>query len=261
MASRVASYLSRRRGLAFMPTKTSASTVMAICTPFEHNLSSKSAMLVVPPLLEAVRGLDVGSRPFRIVSHMTDDGLAFNCAYFHSTSAFTSYRSWFVEKALTPGGDLYASHQMAFEDPAEMPDAATWLWGTGQKTLSDTRMGEYQIGMGTRYSRMIFRDAAARAEAEEMVLTPEYEARRNEILEAAGISYFGRLVMADESGNGWFTSSQYGSHGDAQKGIAAVRKLMGAEMDRWYSRYDTVSGSIASTWLVTPPDREVGGSR
>ena len=153
--------LLRRRGLAFMPTPATSSTVMAMVSPFEHNLShgGDSAMLVVPPLLKAIRGLDESSRPLRIVSHETDDGRAFNCAYFDSSVSFANYRNWFVEKAITPGGEYHAAHQAAFEDPSAMPSAESWLWGVGERVLSDTRFGKYQLGMGTRYSRMLFPDA------------------------------------------------------------------------------------------------------
>ena len=272
------------RRFAFMPTPTSAKTVLAVVNPFEHSLSGTNAMLVVPPLLQAIRSLEETSRPYRIVSHETDDGRAFNCAYFDGAESYSNYRTWFVKHALTPGGTYYAAHAAAFEEAGSMPSGETWMWGVGQRTLSDTRAGAYQIGMGQRYSRMIFRDAAARAEAEEAVLTPGFEERLSRGMEAAGISYHGRLVMSDESGDGWFTQSRYGSLEDAHRGTALVRMLLHAEMERregacvehthngalrakpagfsiyrWFASYETITGRIASTWLVTPPDRQVGG--
>ena len=254
----------RARTLAFQPTPATASTVMAVCNPFEHNLSEDSAMLVAPPLLHAIRQLGEESRPLRIVSHETYDGRAFNCAYFSDAATFVSYRKWFASEALTAGGEYHAAHKLAFEDPSEMPSSVdTWLWGVGKQTLSDTRTGEYQIGFGTRYSRMLFRSAEARAEAEATVLTPAFERRLKTGMEAAGIAYHGRLVMVDEGGDqgGWFTTTRYGSREDAHRGTAAVRMLLADEMERWFASYETITGSIASTWLVTPPPREVGRER
>ena len=252
------------RRFAFMPTPTSAKTVLAVVNPFEHSLSGTNAMLVVPPLLQAIRSLEETSRPYRIVSHETDDGRAFNCAYFSDAATFVSYRKWFASEALTAGGEYHAAHKLAFEDPSEMPSSVdTWLWGVGKQTLSDTRTGEYQIGFGTRYSRMLFRSAEARAEAEATVLTPAFERRLKTGMEAAGIAYHGRLVMVDEGGDqgGWFTTTRYGSREDAHRGTAAVRMLLADEMERWFASYETITGSIASTWLVTPPPREVGRER
>ena len=40
--------------------------------------------------------------------------------------------------------------------------------------LSDSRFGEYQLGMAVRYSRMVFRDEAAKQEAERTALTTEF---------------------------------------------------------------------------------------
>ena len=42
------------------------------------------------------------------------------------------------------------------------------------QVLSDSRFGEYQLGMAVRYSRMVFRDDAAKQEAERTALTTEF---------------------------------------------------------------------------------------
>ena len=243
----------------FMSTPTTASTVICITNPFEHNIDAESAFMVPPPLIDAIRSLPKDSRPTRIVSHETDDGRAFNCAYFEDAQNFRNYRDWFAKHALSSTGSLYEVHEAAFQCATEVPNTDTWLWGLGHSTLSDTRSGEYHVGMGTRYSRMIFHDAMARVEAENTVLTPAFEERLQSGMDAAGINYLGRLVMIDESGGGWFTTTRYGSVQDAAKGTAAVRMLLAEEISRWFTRYETITGSVASTWSVTSPPRDVDG--
>ena len=44
------------------------------------------------------------------------------------------------------------------------------------QVLSDSRFGEYQLGMAVRYSRMVFRDEAVKDEAERAALTTEFGA-------------------------------------------------------------------------------------
>ena len=46
------------------------------------------------------------------------------------------------------------------------------------QVLSDSRFGEYQLGMAVRYSRMVFRDEGAKQEAEQAALTTEFGAPR-----------------------------------------------------------------------------------
>ena len=83
---------------------------------------------------------------------------------------------------------IKVAHKLAFEDPSEMPNARRRHVAVGrrQAALSDTRTGEYQIGFGTRYSRMLFRSAEARAEAEATVLTPAFERRLKTGMEGGG---------------------------------------------------------------------------
>ena len=100
---------------------------------------------------------------------------------------------------------------------------------------------------------MLFRDASAKADAEQAAVDPQFEAQIAREMEEAGIAYYGRLVMAAPGGDGgWFTKSRYGSLLDAQRGTWLVREMFAKEMDRWFSSYETVTGSIASTHLVTP---------
>ena len=64
----------------------------------------------------------------------------------------------------------------AFNQRADMPTPETWLWGSGFEVLSDTRFGEYQLGMAVRYSRMVFRDDMMLKEAQREALTAEFGA-------------------------------------------------------------------------------------
>merc|ERR1711865_1039629 len=87
---------------------------------------------------------------------------------------------------------------------------------------------------------MMFRDAAAKADAEAAAVDPQFEAQ----IEHA---------MDQEGHGGWFTKSRYGSLLDAERGTWLIKELLfKQEMARWFSSYETVTGRIASTHLVTP---------
>ena len=121
--------------------------------------------------------------------------------------------------------------------------------------LSDSRFGEYQLGMAVRYSRMVFRDEAAKQEAERAALSTEFgapshartlastltshttataastEQRIAEGMNSAGVSYFGRLVTRGEGsaeGHQWISATRYGSVEDAHRGTAAVKEMLAA---------------------------------
>ena len=268
--------------MAFV-TGQSGREAMAVVSPFEHNVTfldqsqARAAMLGKPPLIEVIQQLGKSARPYQIISHATDDGRAFNCAYFDDTEVFEAYCSWFAQNALARDGKHHALYQESFEDPSTTPAASDWLWGCGQQLISDTRQEHYQLGMGSRYSRMIFRDEAAKIEASWALLGPEFgvllkrrpfcpytrpltfcrrfgcaEKRLAQGMADAGVEYHGRLVMMDESGEGWLTSSRFGSMQDAIKGTAAVKDLLSPEIERYFSRYETVAGSISSVWTLSP---------
>lgn len=243
---------------------------MAITRPFYHTTSLggdersarpshdpvRAAMRVVPPVFEAIKELDEARRPQRLLSHETDDGRAFNCAYFADGAALAAYKAWYMAEAVAPSGSLHHESTRAYEDPALMPKSEQeWLWGAGQQVLSDTRSASgHQLGQGTRYSKYRFVDGAARAEAERVALTPEFEERVAAGMRAAGVDYYGgRLVMLDESGEGWISSSDFGSLDDARRGAGVVDTLLRPELENWFASRETIVGSIASTWLVTLP--------
>ena len=150
-------------------------------------------------------------------------------------------------------GRLHEAWASRFRERDNLPTRDAWLWGVGQRVLSDTRVGEAQIGHGHRFSRMLFRDAAARADAMQAALDPQFEANIATEMADASIAYYGRLVMdAPGANGGWFTKSRYGSLVDAQRGTWLIGEIFEKEMGRWFSSYETVTGSIASTHLVTP---------
>ena len=246
-----------RRGLAFMPTQMESGGLLAVAKPFRPvapRTDGPFALRAVPPLLQAILKLGVSESPHRIIAYETESGEQFNAAYFDDEAAFAAYRAWFLAEAVQRGGQLHAAWAERFLDAAELPTSKDWLWGVGHSVLSDTRVGEYQLGHGHRYSRMMFRDAAAKADAEAAAVDPQFEARISDIMEQEGVVYYGRLVMSAQEGHGgWFTKSRYGSLLDAERGTWLIKELLfKQEMARWFSSYETVTGRIASTHLVTP---------
>ena len=173
---------------------------MTIVNPFVHRepqlADALQALPAVPTLLHAIKRYD--SRPFRIISHECEDGKLFNCAFFDSKADMSAYKAWYTACALTEGGKFHGPLSTAFADQSDMPTPETWLWGSGMEVtkrqrgrpplrfaevaatvaqvLSDSRFGEYQLGMAVRYSRMVFRDEAVKDEAERAALTTEFGA-------------------------------------------------------------------------------------
>ena len=190
----------QRRWKHFVPTPTGLSTTMTIVNPFVHRepqlADALQALPAVPTLLHAIKRYD--SRPFRIISHECEDGKLFNCAFFDSKADMSAYKAWYTACALTEGGKFHGPLSTAFADQSDMPTPETWLWGSGMEVtkrqrgrpplrfaevaatvaqvLSDSRFGEYQLGMAVRYSRMVFRDEAVKDEAERAALTTEFGA-------------------------------------------------------------------------------------
>lgn len=193
-----------------------------------------------PTLLNAIREFE--HRPFRIISHVCEDGKVFNCAFFDNATCLEEYNKWFITHALSAGGAFHEPLSTAFADPADMPTPDTWLWGCGREVLSDTRFGEYHLGMAVRYSRMVFRDAEAKREAEQAALTREFEQRIAKRMHDGGVSYFGRLVMSGEDSSEWISATRYGSIDDAHRGTAAVQDAFGPELGAWFSSYEYIIG-------------------
>jgi len=242
--------LTLRRQRHFVPTPTGLSTTMSVVNPFVLREPLQEAGQALPAvdnsdgkgrtLLSAIRSFE--HAPFRIISHECEDGKVFNCAFFDDANTMAEYNKWFISNALTTGGVYHEQLSTAFKQPADMPTPETWLWGSGFEVLSDTRFGEYQLGMAVRYSRMVFRDDALLKEAQREALTAEFEQRIAKGMHDADISYFGRLVMSGDGHNEWISASRYGSVDDAHRGTAAVKTLMAPELDKWFSSYDSVIG-------------------
>ena len=243
--------------MAFMPTAMTQSGVLVVAAPFQPSALPRKMrpfeLKATPPLLDAILKLDTASSPHRITAYEMADGTQFNCAAFDDEAASTAYCKFFADNAISPTGRLHEAWASRFESRAQLPTRDDWLWGVGQHVLSDTRVGETQIGHGHRFSRMLFRDAAARNDAMQAAIDPEFEANIAREMADAGVAYYGRLVMAAPGADGgWFTKSRYGSLLDAERGTWLIGEIFKEEMGQWFSSYETVTGSIASTHLVTP---------
>lgn len=243
--------------MAFMPTVMTESGILAVAAPFQPAVPRHKRGLfqlkATPPLMDAILKLPSTESPHRITAYEMADGTQFNCAYFDDEAAFTSYCKFFADSAISREGHLHGAWASRFRERGQLPTRDAWLWGVGESVLSDTRVGETQIGHGHRFSRMLFRDAAARADAMQAALDPQFEANIAREMADESIAYYGRLVMAAPGANGgWFTKSRYGSLLDAQRGTWLIGEIFKEEMSRWFSSYETVTGRIASTHLVTP---------
>ena len=111
---------------------------------------------------------------------------------------------------------------------------------------------QYQLGMAVRYSRQVLRSAVMREEASVEAATADFEERIASLMQAYGVSYFGRLIMAEqpsgaggEDGGTFLTAVRYGSLEDARRGSAAVRELMAPELDRWFSSHTSIIGTAS----------------
>ena len=98
----------------------------------------------------------------------------------------------------------------------------------------------------------MLRSAEMRAEAAVEAASHEFEERIASVLQAHGISYFGRLIMAsdegEEGGGAFLTAVRYGSLDDAVRGSAALREHLAPELDRWFDTHRSIIG-VASRVL------------
>jgi len=239
-----------------MPTQLPPGGAIAVSRPFTPVPKEHKPLTVrgVPPLLDAIMEKPSSESPHRIMSYETENGQQFNCAYFDDEAAFLAYDSWFEREAVSPAGAQHKIWASRFNDAADVPASGEWMWGVGKRVIADSRSGEYQLGDGHRYSRMMFRDEAARKDAEQAAVDPQFEARIFKEMAEEGVEYYGRLVMAAPgAAGGWFTKSRYGSLEDVHKGTWLIKEILfKEEMARWFSSYETIMGSIVSTHLVTP---------
>lgn len=197
---------------------------MLVAEPFwRYALATVPPEPEAAPFLEAMRRLDV--RPYRVISHETEDGFSFNASFFESADNMNAWLAWLAENALSPEGDFHGAIAAAAKDTT-LPTPATLVYGTGTQLIADTRFGEYQLGMAVRYSRQVLRDAAMLEEACEEASSAEFEQRIAYHMQENNVAYFGRLIMVDHTAedrprnNGpagsFLTAARYGSLDDAR---------------------------------------------
>jgi len=216
---------------------------MIVAHPFwSYAVATAKPTAEVAPLIEAFKTLDV--RPFRIVSHESEDGKVFNAAFFEDKETMQGFLEWYAAEALLPGGTYQKGLTHALAPGESLPTPETLLFGKGVQLLADTRFGEYQLGMAVRYSRGVFRSAAAEEVARKEAPSQEFEERIAACMQDNAVSYFGRLVMIEPDGT-WLSASRYGSMDDLRRGSAAVRELMSSEVDTWFSSYESIAGTAS----------------
>ena len=81
------------------------------------------------------RELDV--RPFRIVSHLAEDGRVFNASFFDDEAKMRAFLSWYAENALAPGSLYHHCLTKAAAEDDVLPTGDTLLFGKGVRVLAD----------------------------------------------------------------------------------------------------------------------------
>jgi len=198
----------------------------------------------VRPLLSAIRECE--SRPFRIISYEQESGKVFNCSFFNDEAHMHSWLSWLEEHALTPGSKYHVCLADATASGAAdmLPTPSTLLFGRGTEVLTDTRFGEYQVGMAINFSRQLPLGTAQLDDMRAVAASAEFEERIARCMHEHNVSYFGRLAMLETSESSaasagevpaLITALRYGSIDDARRGTAVVRDLMRPELTRWFA--------------------------
>ena len=202
----------------------------------------------VVPLLSAIR--DCESRPFRIISYESEAGKVFNCSFFNDENHMRSWISWLSENALTPGSQYHDCMARAAADGESLPDRESLLFGRGTTVLTDTRFGEYQVGMSINFSRQVPLSHELHVEMCEIAASSEFEERIARCMQENEVAYFGRLAMLEDSPTSatsppaLVTALRYGTMEDAQRGTAVVRELMSPELTRWFgNQYSSLLGT------------------
>jgi len=191
----------------------------------------------VAPLLAAIRQCDV--RPFRIVSHEDESGKVFNCSFFNDEEHMKAWVAWLSENALTLDSPFHECMLGAVADVADLPTPDTLLFGSGTTVLTDTRFGEYQVGMAMNFSRQVPLNAEQHAAMCEVAASSDFEQRIARCMQDSNVAYFGRLAMLEPPDNeagspALITALRYGSFDDAKRGTAVVRELMRPELTQWF---------------------------
>jgi hypothetical protein len=246
-------------------TAVAQKTCMTVGKPaWRFPLATPKARAAVAPLMDAIKRLD--ERPFRMVSHEDEDGNSFNCSFFHSEEQKLAFQDWEAKNALTPGSQF---HECLTQASEAVPSSEALYFGEGAQMLTDSRFGEYQLGMAVRYSRAVFRSREMMDEAAVQVGAslaprtplalspptrhgprahagdPPFERIMARAGMKRGIPYFGRLVMTTPDENTWLTATRYGSVADAKEGKEVVKELFAQEMDRWFDSYESQYGTTS----------------
>ena len=255
--SRAAPTLARRRALSsggaklglVLPTHLKQSFVtptppgaaMVVANPFwKYPIAVVPPEPEVAPLITAIRELE--RRPFRIISHEDTSGRAFNASFFDDASTMHDFLEWYAQNALDPAGPYHECLTKAAAEGDQLPgSSANLVFGVGKRVLTDTRFGEYQLGMAVRYTAWKLRhDDPERAMVE--CSTPEFEERIAFSMQSNNIAYFGRLILTDEEGT-ILSAVRYGSLEDARRGIEVTNEVFGAELADWfYPEPETILG-------------------
>ena len=149
---------------------------------------------------------------------------------------------WLSDNALTAGSHFHECVRSAMPEDEPLPTAETLLFGCGTDVLTDTRFGEYQVGMSISFSRQVPLGSDEYAEMCEVAASREFELRIARCMEERNVDYFGRLAMLEDpraaaergSPPALITALRYGSIDDARRGTAVVRERMGVELGRWF---------------------------
>lgn len=204
----------------------------------------------VAPLLTAIRESE--ARPFRIISYEeAGTGKVFNCSFLRDAAHLDSWLSWLGENALEEGSPFHKCMFDAASDSA-LPSRDTLLFAQGASVLTDTRFGEYQVGMAINFSRQVPLGAEEFDEMCDVAASAEFEQRIAMVMQENDVAYFGRLAMLEDADSAaaagtspaLLTVLRYGSVADAERGTALVRELMRPELDRWFSNeHSTLIGT------------------
>ncbi len=235
-------------------TRVASKTCMIVGRPmWRYPIALPKPPPATAPLIEAIRQIDC--RPFRVISHAAEDGKVFNASFFHDEKTMHDFGEWYAENALAPGSEHHQCLRDAVAEDTELPTRSDLLFGSGAQVLTDSRFGEYQLGMAVRYSRYSLRSGDAAVEAESNACEPAFEQRIARAMLDAGVTYFGRLVMrapsakpASGASNGageWVSASRYGSIDDARRGTAVVKAMFAPEIGRWFSATESIIGTAS----------------
>jgi len=196
----------------------------------------------VAPLIQAIRECD--ARPFRIISYEQETGDVFNSSFFRNKEHMDAWLTWLSDNALSEGSRFHEHVRRASTSSNDVPTQGTLLFASATDVLTDTRFGEYQVGMAINFSRQSALSVEAHADMCEIAASSDFEQRIASCMHEHGVDYFGRLAMieqadASSSPPALITALRYGSADDAKRGTALVRAMCHDELERWFGNQHT----------------------